>query len=199
MNYLGHAFLSFGDPRILTGNMIGDHVKGRLALDNFPPDIKKGLLLHRKIDAFTDTHPAIQRAKVWFRADYGLYSGPILDSLFDHFLATDPKCFASEKALLDFSLETYHKIETQQEYLPASFAAYFPYMKEHNWLYNYRTMQGMQRSLNGLARRAAHIPPIENAYKTFIGHYYQLAQCYYEFIDDVIHYVKVELNTNPLP
>lgn len=194
MNYLGHAFLSFQNAEILTGNMIGDHVKGRLALEKYPEGIKTGLLLHRKIDAFTDTHPALQRAKVWFRTDYGLYSGAILDSLFDHFLANDPRFFNSEKDLLDFTLKTYQQLETQRPYFPDVFAQYFPFMQEHNWLYNYRTLQGMQRSLNGLARRAAYIPPIENAYKTFVGHYYQLSQCYYEFIDDVVDYVKKELN-----
>ena len=29
MNYLAHAYLSFGDPGILTGNMISDFVKGK--------------------------------------------------------------------------------------------------------------------------------------------------------------------------
>ena len=37
MNYLGHAFLSFNNADILTGNMIADHVKGKLALDKYPP------------------------------------------------------------------------------------------------------------------------------------------------------------------
>jgi acyl carrier protein phosphodiesterase len=67
MNYLGHAFLSFGDGAVLTGNMIGDHVKGRLALERFPPGIRKGIELHRKIDAKADMHPATLRAKLLFR------------------------------------------------------------------------------------------------------------------------------------
>ncbi len=194
MNYLGHAFLSFGYVDILTGNMIGDHVKGRLALDNYPEGIKKGILLHRKIDEYADNHPATQRAKLWFRETYGLYAGAIMDTLYDHFLANDPKQFASEKQLQIFTQEVYIKLEGNAAYFPPIFAAYFPHMKEHNWLYNYRTMQGMQRALNGLARRAKHIPPIDKAYELFVGHYYQLAQCYYEFIDDVLTFAKVELN-----
>ena len=178
MNYLGHAYLSFGDTDVLTGNMIGDHVKGRLVLEEFPEGIRKGILLYRKLDEFADMHPATQRAKLWFREGYGLYSGAIMDSLYDHFLANDPKIFPSEKDLLDFSLDTYSKLGQNQKCFPPPFAAYFPYMQEHNWLYNYRTMQGMQRSLNGLARRAQHMPPIDKAYEIFVGHYYQLAQCY---------------------
>lgn len=193
MNYLGHAYLSFGDAEILTGNMIGDHVKGRLALDQFPEGIRKGIELHRKIDEYTDKHPATMRAKVWFRERYGLYSGAIIDTLFDHYLANDPKLFPSDAALKTFTENAYAQLDTQAAHFPAGFANYFPHMKEYNWLYNYRTLQGVQRSLNGLERRAAHMPPITDGYQTFIGYYHQLNQCYYELIDDIISFVKIEL------
>jgi len=192
MNYLGHAFLSFGDGGILTGNMIGDHVKGRLALDNFPPQIKKGLELHRKIDGMADGHSATLRGKLLFRQDYGLYAGPIMDILYDHFLANDPACFASEPALKDFSQKTYAQLEEHSAYFPEKFSAYFPYMKEHDWLYNYRSMKGIERSLQGLARRAVHMPPVDKAYETFVGHYHLLNQCYFEFIDDIIKFARTE-------
>jgi acyl carrier protein phosphodiesterase len=194
MNYLAHAYLSFNDADILAGNMFADHVKGRLALKALPPRIAEGIELHRKIDAFTDEHPATKRAKLWFRADYGLYSGAIMDSLYDHYLANDAKHFPSEQALKDFSLNTFSLLEKNAEFFPPVFEQYFPYMTQQNWLYNYRTLQGMQRSLNGLHRRAKYLPPVEKAYEIFIERYYQLAQCYYEFIDDVVRYVKVQLS-----
>ncbi len=194
MNYLGHAYLSFGNAGILTGNMMGDYVKGKLALGKYPAEIQIGLMLHRKIDAYADTHPANQRAKVWFRTDYGLYAGAVLDTLYDHFLANDPKHFPSQQELLTFSQDTYSKLATHQEYFPERFASMFPYMQEHNWLYNYRTLRGVQQSLGGLARRAKHIPPVDKAYATFITQFYQLNQCYYEFMDDVVKFVKLELS-----
>lgn len=193
MNYLAHAFLSFGDPDLLTGNMIADHVKGKAALAAFPERIREGILLHRKIDAFTDVHPATQRAKVWFREDYRLYAGPILDSLFDHFLANDPKCFLDEAGLMTFTQTAYTQLEERKAWFPPAFDRYFPHMREHNWLYNYRNLKGMQRSLQGLERRAAHMPPATKAYETFIGYYYGLNQCYYELMDNLIPYVKSEL------
>ena len=103
MNYLGHVYLSFEDAEILTGNIIGDYVKGRLALEKYPKGIKAGILLHRKIDAFTDAHPASRRGMLWFREEYGLYSSAIIDTVLDHFLANDPKVFLSEKHLLEFT------------------------------------------------------------------------------------------------
>ncbi len=194
MNYLGHAYLSFGNAGILTGNMMGDYVKGKLAVAKYPEEIQTGLMLHRKIDAFADTHPSNQRAKVWFRNDYGLYAGAVLDTLYDHFLANDPKHFPSQEALFTFSQDTYSKLAANQQHFPERFAQMFPYMQEHNWLYNYRTLRGVQQSLGGLARRAKHIQSVDKAYATFITQFYQLNQCYYEFMDDVVTFVKLELS-----
>lgn len=193
MNYLGHAFLSFGDKDVLTGNMIGDHIKGRIALEQFPQGIKKGIELHRKIDEKTDQHSATQRAKILFRSDYGLYAGALMDTLYDHFLANDPKLFATDEDLLAFTQVTYQKLMDNEVYFPPKFAEYFPYMKQQNWLYNYRTAKGMERSLNGLVKRALHMPPADKAYEIFITNYYMLNQCYYELIDDIIDFVKIEL------
>jgi acyl carrier protein phosphodiesterase len=195
MNYLGHAFLSFGDAAVLTGNMIGDHVKGKLALEQYPEGIRKGIILHRRIDAFADTHPAIQRAKVWFRPDYGLYAGALLDTLLDHYLAGDARYFSPEEELRRFSQDTYRKLSANEQYFPPAFARYFPYMKAHDWLYSYRTPRGMQQALQGLSRRAAHMPAPDEAYRIFVSRYYELNQCYYEFIDDAMDYVKTLLTS----
>lgn len=193
MNYLGHSFLSFGNSEILLGNMIGDHVKGKIALEKYPPLIRKGIELHRKIDATTDCHPAARRAALLFKADYGLYAAAIIDTLFDHFLANDAKFFPDEIALMQFTQTAYDQLEKHREYFPEKFAAYFPYMKDQNWLYNYRTVRGMERSLNGLHRRASNMQAIDKAYQIFVINYYQLNQCYYELIDDVISFVKKEM------
>ncbi|HTN45882.1 MAG TPA: ACP phosphodiesterase [Flavipsychrobacter sp.] len=193
MNYLGHAFLSMGDEELLTGNMIGDYVKGKIALDDYPPGIKRGLILHRRIDSFTDSHAAVARAKNYFREKYELYAGAVVDIVFDHFLANDPKHFISEKALWDFTQQTYATLEKNSTYFPEKYSMIFPYMKSHNWLYGYRTLKGIQKSLDGLQRRAKYMPDAENAYKTLVGHYYLLSQCYYDFIDDASRFVKVTL------
>jgi len=193
MNYLGHAFLSFNNAGILTGNMMGDFIKGKLALEKLPTEIKNGILLHRKIDEFSDRHPATSRGKLMFREDYGLYAGAIMDTLYDHFLASDPKYFPASADLLAFTQKVYRQLEANQQFFAPAFALYYPHMREHNWLYNYRTLKGMDRSLHGLARRAKHMPAPEKAYQHFVTGYYQLNQCYYELIDDLIKFVKIEL------
>jgi acyl carrier protein phosphodiesterase len=173
--------------------MAGDHVKGKLALAKYPERMQEGLLLHRTIDGAADAHPAAKRAAMLFRSDYGLYAHAIVDAVMDHFLANDAKLFPSHEALLRFTHETYSKLDTVEEHFPDGFRGYYSHMKLHNWLYGYRTMQGVQRSLGGLQRRAKHMADPGKAYATFAGYYYILGQCYYEIMDAMIPMVKERL------
>ncbi len=184
MNYLGHAFFSgSGDAALLTGNLMGDYVKGSTALAALPGEIQKGILLHRQIDAFTDTHPATLRAALPFREIYGRYAPALMDVFYDHFLANDPACFESEKSLFGFTQDVYAQVETQRDFFPEKFARTFDAMKTQNWLYHYRTLGGLQKSLGGLQRRANYLPDVEDAYRIFIGYYHILSQCWQEVGD----------------
>lgn|SRR5690606_16680392 len=194
MNYLGHAYLSFLDPDILVGNMIGDYVKGLKAVEEFPIGIQKGIMLHRKIDEYTDKHPANLIAKNIFRNDYQLYAGAFVDTVYDHYLANDPQLFESEQTLLDFTLQVYNIITQTKTTLPDKFQLIFPHMQSQNWLYNYRTVKGIQQAFRGLVNRAENLNSSNRAYELTMQHYYELNQRYYEFIDDVIKFVKKELS-----
>lgn len=92
MNYLAHAYLSFEITDITVGNMISDFVKGKQKFD-YPLTIQQGIMLHRAIDTFTDTHAITREAKSFFKEPYGPYSGPLVDVVYDHFLANDPVRF----------------------------------------------------------------------------------------------------------
>lgn len=196
MNFLAHSFLSFNNPEILTGNMMGDFVKGLKPLEAYPTGIKNGILLHRKIDAFTDNHPATLKAKNIFRPQYRLYSGAFVDNIYDHFLANDPKYFLNEKFLLDFTLNVYNFLHEKERFFTPSFKKLFFYMEKDNWLYHYRTFKGVKQSFGGLVHRAKYLDEWQIAYELFTRHYYELNQLYFEFIEDIILYVKKELNSN---
>ena len=192
MNYLAHAYLSFGDGGILTGNLIADHVKGRLAMESYPTGIKEGIILHRKIDGFCDAHPATAKAKLFFRADYGLYSGAVTDTLFDHYLANDVLIFPTERELELFAQNTYRQLAVNEQYFPEPFKRYFPYMQQHDWFSGYRKVKGMEKALNGLARKAKFMAPPLKAFEVFLIHYFELNQCYEALMTDVIKFVKFE-------
>jgi acyl carrier protein phosphodiesterase len=161
------------------GNMISDFVKGKKKFD-FPPGIQNGIMLHRAIDTFTDTHEATKEAKEVFRPHYRLYSGAFVDVVYDHFLATDATEF-SESSLLDFSGWVYSTLGQQVPLMPERFAFMFPYMKEHNWLFNYRTHWGTGKSFGGVVRRSAYLSESDTAFHLFEQHYQLLQDCYRHF------------------
>src|SRR6185436_406016 len=163
MNYLAHAYLSFQQPEILVGNMISDFVKGKKKF-NYSPLILAGIHLHRAIDQFTDQHPATIRMKEVFKPYYRLYSGAFADVAYDHFLANDLSQFPNEQ-LFAFSQWVYQSLDAYVEIFPDKFRHMFPYMKQHNWLYNYRLRSGMQQSFGGLVRRAAYLTESDTAFR----------------------------------
>lgn len=192
MNFLAHAFLSFNDAGILTGNMISDFVKGKKKFD-LPEEIQKGIILHRKIDTYTDDHLVNKELKLIFKSSYGLYSSPIMDVLFDHFLATDPNYF-DEESLLQFTLQTYLLLDDKQDRFPEKFARMYPYMKTQNWLYHYRSREGVWNSLGGLSRRAKYLHETQTAFDLFEQHYETLRAGYNEFFPDLYEMTRASYN-----
>lgn len=183
MNFLAHAYLSFGQPGLLVGNMISDFVKGKQQFA-YPPAIRRGIVLHRLIDQFTDEHPVTKEAKAFYRPVYRLYSGAFIDVVYDHFLASDPNEFTDE-SLAGFSQETYATLEQEYEHLPLVFAGMFPYMRSQNWLYNYRTIDGISKSMAGLVRRSAYLNDSAPAVVILQNNYEALKALYGAFWSDI--------------
>lgn len=193
MNFLAHAYLSFNHPQILAGNMISDFVKGKDRF-GFSGYTQKGIELHRNIDEFTDNHPATKKAKEVFRPHYRLYSGAIIDILYDHFLANDANEF-SDASLKEFTANTYRLIEESTTHLPNRFLQAFTYMKAEDWLYNYKYKQGIQKSMAGMVRRAAYLSESDTAYNLFLEHYVHLNECYNGFFADVKQFAKQKFDS----
>jgi acyl carrier protein phosphodiesterase len=190
LNYLAHAYLSFNQPAILAGNLISDFVKGK-KLNLYPEDVRKGIVLHRAIDSFTDEHAATREAKNIFRPHYRLYSAAFIDVSYDHFLANDWEQFTDD-SLSAFSQEVYDSLENYLDVFPEPFRQMFPYMKQQNWLYNYRNRLGIERSFAGVVHRAAYLTESQTAFKLFEENYQKLQQYYTDFFPALHEYA---LNT----
>jgi acyl carrier protein phosphodiesterase len=191
VNYLAHAWLSFGDPDILAGNMISDFVKGKKKFD-YSQKIQNGISLHRRIDEYTDYHPATQDAKQFLNPASGLYAGGFIDIVYDHFLANDNHEF-EEGALALFAGKTYDQLEPYKNLFPEQFERFLFYMRSQNWLLNYRSREGIHRSFQGLGRRAKFLPDAEPVYQAFIDHYEALKNCYELFFPNLKTFAYHEL------
>jgi acyl carrier protein phosphodiesterase len=151
MNFLAHAYLSFGQEQILIGNFVADFIKGKEILQ-YEGDLLLGILLHREIDTYTDSHPLVRAGQSYLRPRFRHYSSVITDIYFDYFLAKNWNKF-SETPLEIFVEDTYQTLEKNLPILPERFGEMFYWMKTQNWLLNYGEIQGIQKSLTGLSRR----------------------------------------------
>jgi acyl carrier protein phosphodiesterase len=179
LNYLAHAYLSFNQPAILAGNLFSDFVKGK-QVNQYPEEVQKGILLHRAIDSFTDEHAATREAKNIFKPHYRLYSAAFIDVSYDHFLANDWQQFTDD-SLLEFSQQVYISLDKYRDVFPVPFKEMFPYMKQYNWLYNYRNRSGIERSFAGVVHRSQYLTDSQTAFKLFEDNYHKLQQYYADF------------------
>ncbi len=184
MNYLAHAYLSFNHPEILLGNMTSDFIKGKQQFD-YPLFIQKGIQLHRAIDHYTDQHPITKQIKSFFQHTYRLYSGALVDIVYDHFLAIDKNAFINSESLHLFTQEVYTTLQKSPELLPEKFQRMLPYMLQQNWLYHYQYKEGINKSFNGLARKAAYLQEVETAFLIFNENYEAIQLLYSQFFPEV--------------
>lgn len=161
MNFLAHLYLSGDNEDIMIGNFIGDFVKGK-AHENYNSEIQKGILLHREIDSFTDSHEVVMKTKERLRPKYHHYAPVIADVFYDHFLARLWSNY-HQKTLLAFTEDFYKTTNRYMHIFPAHAANVLSYMKRDNWLYNYQFVKGIDRALTGMAGRTPYDSKMEEA------------------------------------
>jgi acyl carrier protein phosphodiesterase len=151
MNILAHLALSGSSAEVRFGNFIGDAVKGRAYMDWEQP-IRAGLLLHRFIDSYMDSHEDALFVRRGLAPELGLYAPVALDLLFDHLLSI---CW-NEFYTIDrqkFIRQCYEELSSRESMMPERMAFLFRAMLQYDWLGNYHTEEGLERSMIGLSRR----------------------------------------------
>lgn len=196
VNFLAHFYLAFGNEDYLVGQFIADAVKGNKH-QLYIEEIQSGIKMHRKVDFFTDTFPALLDLRAEIRPHTGLLSPIVLDLLMDHQLA---KLWHDYHALpLDrFAALTYQSLYNRKEIFPERMKFTLEYMAKHDWLSNYASIEGISRSITGLSQRVTRgdqmlsiLPLIER----LDG---RLNEVFKELFPALINTVKEDLqSTNP--
>ena len=169
MNFLAHLYLANEHPERKIGNFIADAIKGS-NYSHLPIEIQKGIVHHRAIDTFTDSHEIVKQSKRRLHDRYGHFKGVIIDILYDHYLAKDWLKY-SETPLDLFSQDSYQLLQDNFEILPERTQYLLPFMKEQNWLYHYRTIEGISKILWGMNKRTKGISKMDLAKEDLINHY----------------------------
>ena len=153
MNFLAHLYLSRGSKQIMVGNFIADFIKGE-ETETFQKEVCLGVVLHRKIDSFTNKHRCFAHSKKRLWPRHRHYSSVIVDIFYDHFLAKNWDEY-STTSLEEFASQAYSSLQQYDEILPARAKRILPHMVANNWLVNYRNLRGIDRAMQGMARRAS--------------------------------------------
>ncbi len=151
MNHLAHCFLSFGDEELLVGNFSGDFVKGSTWKD-YPLRIQQGILLHRAIDVFTDTHERVRANMARLRPFAGRYAGPVHDVLADHLLSRHWQQHSREPFDV-FAEKTYRSLEKRMAEMPAVLQERVPHMVAGRFLHGYQSRLGLEWVMERFSRR----------------------------------------------
>ena len=151
MNYLAHIYLSGNNREHAIGNFIADSVKGA-QWKNYPLPFQRGILLHRAIDLFTDSHAIFRKHTHLLFPKYRHYSRVIVDMYYDHFLAHHWSIF-HPLPLHDFTNRFYNSLELHCEQLPEVIVKRLPYLIRDNWLMQYDTLPKLRGILTKMEKR----------------------------------------------
>ncbi|WP_025740283.1 acyl carrier protein phosphodiesterase [Aquimarina pacifica] len=191
MNFLAHIYLSNEDPELKIGNFIADSVKGKKYL-LYPKRIQEGILIHRKIDSYTDTHPIVKKSVSRLFPIYRHYSTVIVDILYDHFLASNWHKYSSIP-LDEYTSNFYELLQENHEILPKPIQDFLPYMMQENWLYNYSNIDGIKRSLEGMNRRTRNRSKMNMAVVELEKFYTEFGTEFSIFFNELEDYIQNEI------
>jgi len=190
MNFLAHIYLSGDSRELLIGNFIGDYVKGK-DYEKYPPPIQEGILLHRKIDWFTDDHTVTKKAKKLVREQYGLYAGIVIDIFYDHYLSANWDQFC-DMPLREYVRNRYRILDSGFSMFPAGVKAWFPYFIKSNWLEAYTSFHGLIMVFKRMSYRTSLPDHSEYAVEQLKDNYGEMESYFNEFFEDVRKYVGTE-------
>ena len=193
MNYLAHAYLSGKDENILIGNFIADAVKGK-ATEDYATEIRRGIVLHRAIDDFTDHHPLHKASRLKLHSRYGHYSGVLVDIFYDHFLAKNWHLY-SDLSLQEYTAWVYEVLNKNTAFLPERIKYMLKYMIPQNWLLNYATLEGISKVLNGMSRRTKFDSNMEHGTEELVLYAVEFEEEFTLFFPELKKFVNQKLPT----
>jgi len=182
MNYLFHLYLSGDDPDILTGNFMGDFVKGRLN-DSYPPRLRSGIELHRRIDSFAQKDGHFTRSRLRLSPEFGLYRGILVDLFYDHFLAVSWDEFG-EEPLEQYLKRARSMVEGNRCRLPERLQGLLPVIFEE-LIPSYLTIEGVATALTRMSRRISRTNPLAEGGRELTRHYGALQEDFQGFLPAV--------------
>ncbi len=193
MNYLAHLFFAKNTQFSLLGNLMGDFVKGDVT-GLYNTEIIDGILQHRLIDKYTDTHHIVKISKNRISKQRKRFSGIlIIDIFYDHFLSVHWQKYSNEN--YNDTINYWYKnlnMPTAID-IPKNLQLAIQNMTQHNLLESYLTLDGIEQSVNRVSNRIRFKNNMNGGIEELTNNYKYLEKDFLIFFPQLIQYVR-EIN-----
>ena len=193
MNFLAHIYLSGDNDLMKIGNFMADGIHGK-NFDDFPMEIQKGIILHRAIDTFTDSHPIFRQSTKRLHPNHHHYSGIIVDIFYDHFLAKNWSNY-SDETLANFTERFYQSLRDNYDALTPKTQKMVPYLIEQNWLMSYQTIEGIAIILEKMDNRMKRDSIMRFSVTELKTYYSEFEQEFATFFKELIIHSNLKIET----
>lgn len=191
MNYLAHLLLAENHAASRVGNLLGDFVTGRpeSLVDRFPDAVLKGIVRHRAIDRFADSHRVTARLKGAVAPARRRFAGVIIDIVHDHFLTRRWAEF-SDTPFREFIDVCNSALREHLAILPRDLGETLEDRIEDDWLGHYGTDEGLDGVFHRVALRHHGFDPIKDAVEDLKANRETFESDFEEFFPDLLGWVR---------
>ena len=196
MNYLAHVYLSRENIDLAIGNFIADNIKGN-NYKKFNINWQKGILLHRFIDSYTDSHYIFrEHSKIFFNS-HRHYSRVLIDIFYDHFLAENWKKY-SQISLVNFEYDFCKSLTKNLNKFPNEISNKIRFFINQNWFTKYSSIKGLIYILKKMDNKTQFDSNLVTSIEKFISFAPEMETQFFIFFEDMINNVNIYFNEKEL-
>lgn len=184
MNFLAHLHIAYQCNSDLTGNLLGDFVKGD-PYASFPNSVAAGIKLHRFVDSFTDKHDVMKQGKSYFPQELRRFAPIALDLFWDHCLVSRWSQYHANS--LDQFCDNAARQTLVTEYqVPERFREVNQRVWEGRWLQSYADFKNLEYALNRMSTRSSRMKALAYCFEPLDNNYQALFSLFPALYGDVL-------------
>lgn len=147
--------------------------------------IQQGIRRHRRIDAYTDRHPAVRACHDVFEPPVRRFAGIVTDVVFDHFLARDWANYSDVP--IEHHVDTVHAaLNELRSLLPADLQRFAHFMQQEKILLGNLHYSGVELTLQRLSTRSPRFAPMAQGAAIAAQHENQLLEAFNAFFPALV-------------
>lgn len=194
MNYLAHLYLSPPGDDALLGSLLGDFVKGPVNSElrrRYGDEVTRAIVLHRKIDSFTDAHPLVRDSRNRISRARRRFAGVMIDLFYDHFLAKNWHEF-HHQPLEEFTRQFYSILTSRHEQLPERLQRVAHSIVSLDWLGSYADVESVATALDRMSRRLRRENALVYSGEELLLNYAELENDFRQFIPKALEFARAQ-------